>query len=319
MNENQRQSNVTINSILQVDVPSFENKIINDKNETLYLIIFKNLYNKSRWTIEKTYEDFIKLNTTITKLIPSVPYFGKNKSFFKSAKDYNTIIQRKTEINEFLSECVSRKDIISNKTFINFIDLEKNFPELIYNIPDFIEIIKNSEMMTITDIQYLEKENIIFSILSDLEISSRMDSYVKSGELLNFKKEEISSQEMSLNELGNENAAKNKVGAFCAYKLVVYKINKKELKIKLEKTFVKYFNEITGSLFYDSKKNYFIIGLMSGRVLFYKIDPNSAFTQFDFIEELKYHTSKVTGIAINPDNNSLFSCDDNGNFFFWCT
>ena len=316
MNENQRQSNVTINSILQVDVPSFENKIINDKNETLYLIIFKNLYNKSRWTIEKTYEDFIKLNTTITKLIPNVPYFGKNKSFFKSAKDYNTIMQRKTEINEFLSECVSRKDIISNRTFINFTDLEKNFPELIYNIPDFIEIIKNSEMMTITDIQYLEKENIIFSILSDLEISSRMDSYVKSGELLNFKKEEISSQEMSLNELGNEIAAKNKVGAFCAYKLVVYKNNKKELKIKLEKTFVKYFNEITGSLFYDSKKNYFIIGLMSGRVLFYKIDPNSAFTQFDFIEELKYHTSKVTGIAINPDNNSLFSCDDNGNFFF---
>ena len=24
----------------------------------------------------------------------------------------------------------------------------------------------------------------------------------------------------------------------------------------------------------------------------------------------------MTGIAINPDNNSLFSCDDNGNFYF---
>jgi WD40 repeat protein len=55
---------------------------------------------------------------------------------------------------------------------------------------------------------------------------------------------------------------------------------------------------------------------MSGRVLFYKIDPNSDFSQFDFIEELKYHPSSVTGIAINPDNNSLFSCDDNGNFYF---
>jgi hypothetical protein len=64
------------------------------------------------------------------------------------------------------------------------------------------------------------------------------------------------------------------------------------------------------------KKNYFILGLMSGRVLFYKIDPNSDFSQFDFIEELKYHPSSVTGIAINPENNSLFSCDDNGNFYF---
>ena len=315
MYENSRQSNVTINSILQIDVPSFENKIINNKNETLYMIIIKNLYNKSKWTIEKTYEDFIRLNNSLTKLLPSSPYFGKNKSIFKSAKDYNTIMQRKTEINEYLSECVSRKDIISHRTFINFIDLEKNFPELIYNIPDFIETIKVSDM-TITDIQYLEKENIIFSILSDLELTSRMDSYMKSGELLSFRKEGTSSQEMSLNELGVENAEKNKIGAFCVYKLIVCKNNKKELKIKLEKIFIKYFNEITCSLFYDPKKNYFILGLMSGRVLFYKIDPNSDFSQFDFIEELRYHPSSVTGIAINPDNNSLFSCDDNGNFYF---
>ena len=315
MSENQGQPNVTINSILQVDVPSFENKIVNNKNETFYFIIFKNLYNKSKWTFEKTYEDFMRLYAALTKLIPSVPSFGKNKSIFKSAKDYNTIMKRKIEIYEFLTECVSRKDIISNRSFINFIELEKNFPELIYNLPDFIETIKD-DIMTITDIQYLEKQNIIFSILSDLEISSRMDSYMKSGELLNFKKDEISSQEMSQNDLRNEEAKKNKVGAFCVSKLIVYKNKKNELKVKLEKIFIKYFTEITGSLFYDPKKNYFVLGLMSGRVLFYKIDPSSGFTQFDFIEELKYHSGKVTGVAINPNNNSLFSCDDNGNFHF---
>ena len=315
MYEQQGQSNLTVNSILQVDVPSFEDKIVNNKSETFYLIIIKNLYNQARWKLEKTYQDFLALNASLTKLLPSVPLFGKNKSFFKSAKDYNTIVQRKIEIFEYLSECVGRKDIISNKSFSNFIELEKNFPELLYNSPDFIDIVKESPM-TITDIQYLEKKNIIISILSDLEISSRMDSYMKSGELLNFKKEENPSQEMSRNDLGDDDAKKNKVGAFCVYKLIVYKNKKNELKVKLEKIFVKYFTEITGSLFYDDKKNFFMLGLMSGRVLFYKVAPDSGFSQFDFVEELKYHSSKVTGVAIDPDNNTLFSCDDSGNFYF---
>ena len=314
MHEEQGNSNVIINSILQIDVPSFEDKIINGKNETIYYIILKNLYNKSKWKLEKTYQDFIILNEALTKLLPNTPSFCKNKGLFKSSKDYNIIVKRKIEIYEYLCECVSRKDILSNKSFIIFIELEKNFPELIYNSPDFIEKIKND--MTLTEMQYLEKENIIFSIFSDLEIASRMDSYMKSGEFLNFKKEEISPQEMSKNELGDEEAKKNKVGAFCTYKLIVYKNKKNELKIKLEKIFVKYFNEITGSLFYDTKKNYFIIGLMSGRILFYKIAPDSGFTQFDFIEELKYHSGKVTGVAFNQDNNAFFSCDDVGNFYF---
>ena len=314
MYETNESSNIKVNSILQVDVPSFEDKIINNKNETFYLIIFKNLYNKTRWKLEKTYQDFITLNDALIKLLPKVPSFGKNKGIFKSSKDYNTINKRKIEIFNFLSECLSRKDIISNRSFITFIELEKNFPELVYNCPDFIEKIKDSNM-TITDIQYLEQQNIIFSISSDLEIASRMDSYMKSGELLNFKKE-ISPQEMSNNELNNEEAKKNKVGAFFVYKLNVYKNKKNEFKIKLDKIFAKYFSEITGSLFYDIKKNYFILGLMSGKIILYKIAPDSSYTQFDFIEELKYHSSKVTGVAINPDKNTLYSCDDSG--YFYC-
>ena len=139
---------------------------------------------------------------------------------------------------------------------------------------------------------------------------------MKSGELLNFKKDENPSQEMSRNDLGDDEAKKNKVGAFCVYKLIVYKNKKNELKVKLEKIFVKYFTEITGSLFFDEKKNFFMLGLMSGRVLFYKVAPDSGFSQFDFVEELKYHSSKVTGVAIDPDKNTLFSCDDSGYFYF---
>ena len=315
MNDNDEQLKVSVNSIIQVEVPSFEEKIINKKPETVYLLVFKNLYNKTRWKLEKTYQDFLTLNTLLTKLIPKIPYFGKYNSIFKSSKDYNTIMQRKTEIYNFLTQCVERKDIISNKSFINFVELDKNFPELIYNSPDFIEVIKKDQM-TITDIIYLEKENILFSIFSDMEFTSRMDSYVKSGDLLSFKKDDSSLLDMGVNEKNIENAQKNKTGGFSVQKLNVYKNKKGELKVKLEDIFIKYFIEMTSSFYYDEEKHFFILGLFSGKVLFYKIAPDSNFTQFDFLEELKYHQSQVTGLATNPKNNTLFSCDDSGHFYF---
>ena len=54
MNDNDEQLKVSVNSIIQVEVPSFEEKIINKKPETVYLLVFKNLYNKTRWKLEKT-------------------------------------------------------------------------------------------------------------------------------------------------------------------------------------------------------------------------------------------------------------------------
>ena len=41
MNDNDEQLKISVNSIIQVEVPSFEEKIINKKQETIYLIILK--------------------------------------------------------------------------------------------------------------------------------------------------------------------------------------------------------------------------------------------------------------------------------------
>ena len=56
-----------------------------------------------------------------------------------------------------------------------------------------------------------------------------------------------------------ENAKKNKVGGFAVQKLIVYKNKKNELKVKLENIFIKYFTEMTTSLYYDPVKNFFIL------------------------------------------------------------
>ena len=305
--------NVTVNSILQLNVDSFEEKFINNKSETVYTINIKNLYNKKKWTIEKTYRDIEMLHSELSKILPQVPSFS-SFSLFKSSRSYNTIVERKDEINEFLNECIARKDILSNKAFYDFIQMEKNFPEYIYNSPELIEVIENNNL-TMNDLQYLEQENILIAILSDFNLLKKVDSFIKNTEVLKWNKEELSPQALSENDLNNENANPNSAGAFCVYKVVTFKNKKNLLKVKLEKIFLKYYNDLTGSLFFDPKTNLFLIGFNSGKIIFYKVLPESVYTQFDYMSDLRYHSSKVTGIALNNMTNNFYTCGADGKFY----
>ena len=306
------QPKITVTSILQINVPSFGEKYINNKSETVYTINIRNLYNNKKWSLEKTYRDVEFLSSELTKILPQVPSFS-SFNLFKSSRSYNTIVERRDEINTFLNECISRKDILSHKAFYEFIQMDKNFPEYIYNSPELIEIIDNDNL-SVNELQYLENENILFTILSDYNITTRVGTFVKNTDLLNFNKEEFSPQLLSENDINNPNADPNSPGAFCVYKVVTYKNKKNLLKIKLEKIFLKYYQDLTGSLFFDSKTNLFLIGFNSGRIIFYKVLPESVYTQFDYMSDLKYHSSKVSGLALDSNTNNFYSCSDDGKF-----
>ena len=311
MSEGQ-QSQVTVSSILQLNVASFEEKYINNKTETVYTINIRNLYNNKKWTLEKTYRDVELLSSELSKILPQVPSFS-SFSFFKSASSYNTIVERREEINNFLNECISRKDILSHKAFYEFIEIDKHFPEYIYNSPELVDIIDNSPL-SVNEIQYLEKENIIFTLLSVFNITARVDSFIKNTEILKWNKEEVSPQQLSENDLNNENANTDSAGGFGVYKVVTYKNKNNVLKVKLEKIFLKYYNDLTGSLFYDIKTNLFLIGFNSGKIMLYKVLPESVYTQFDYMSELRYHSSKVSGIALDSNTNNFYTCGDDGKF-----
>ena len=297
---------------MQLNVVSFEEKYINNKTETVYTINIRNLYNNKKWTLEKTYRDVELLSSELSKLLPQVPSFS-SFSLFKSATAYNTIIERRDEINDFLNECISRKDIISHKAFYEFIEIDKHFKEYIYNSPELVDVIDNSPL-SVNETQYLENENILFTLLSDFNFTARVDSFIKNTEILRWNKEEISPKELSENDLNNDNANTSPAGGFGVYKVVTYKNKNNILKVKLEKIFLKYYQDLTGSLFYDIKTSLFLIGFNSGKIMFYKALPESTYTQFDYMSELKYHSSKVSGIALDSNTNNFYTCGDDGKF-----
>ena len=192
--------------------------------------------------------------------------------------------------------------------------MDKNFPEYIYNSPELIDVIDNSPLC-VNEIQYIEKENILFISLSDFNITAKVGTFVKNNDLINWNKEEVSSQLLSENDLNNPNANPSSPGAFCVYKIVTFKNKKNILKVKLERIFLKYFNELTGNLYYDIKTNLFLIGFNSGKIIFYKVLPESVYTQFDYMSELKYHSSKVSGLELDANTNNFYSCSDDGKFY----
>ena len=233
-------------SMIQVEIPEFSEKYVNQKTVTFYKISCCNIYNNQKWLFEKSFEDFVALQKDLSKLTNNVPEL-EGKSFFKVSA-FDSLQKRKKYLEEFLIACLSRKDIMSNEYFKEFLDLETHCPELVINKPKKLSEY-NDLPLSISDFIYLQNEGIIFIICSDMNITSRMDAYITN---VNLPWEQKTESHIS-------------IGGFFAYK-ARFDSNR---GFYFEKLFAKSFPEQTGVLNYDRESNTINIGLDTGRIFFF--------------------------------------------------
>lgn len=92
-------------------------------------------------------------------------------------KSYDELTKRKNQLDQFLKSCVLRKDIVASDILREFIEIEKNSPELAVSGPN-----KSGEIpdlpLGVRDMIYLKYENLMFLACSDMNIASRLDAYV---------------------------------------------------------------------------------------------------------------------------------------------
>lgn len=274
-----------IPSIIQVDIPSFSEKYVNNQTETFYQINITNTYSNQKWTLEKCFPDFTELENNLSSLISNVPTI-EGKSLFKVSA-YGELNKRQIYLKEFLKECLIRKDIVSNSYFADFLEISQHAPEILYNAPT-----KLSEFdgipMGVKDFFYASKDNMLFVVLSDTNLSSRVDAYITN---VNLPWESKSETHIS-------------VGAFFAFKVTFD--NKKGYKF--EKVFAKSFPEQTGCISYDEESMTVIIGLSTGKIVLYRIEKESQFTQYEFLNEYTHHKGNVGGVAADSKTGYVFSC-----------
>jgi len=158
-----------------MEIINFQDKLIEKKSVTFYDIAMYNNYSKHKWILEKRYSEFFDLYNKLVKLVNNCPV-PPSKSFFKM-KSYDELTKRKNQLDQFLKQCVLRKDIVTSDIFREFIEIEKNSPELAISGPNKLAEIPDLPLGA-RDMIYLKYENLMFLACSDMNIASRLDAYV---------------------------------------------------------------------------------------------------------------------------------------------
>ena len=289
MSEKEQQ---VITSTIMVDISEFQEKYIESKVVTFYTVNVYDNFSRKKWTLSKRYSEFEALHKNLTKLIANVPTIP-GKSFFKLTST-DALTKRKNHLESFLKECVNRKDIMASDYIKDFLELDRHSPNLTFNSPE-----KKYELtqlpLGIRDFFYFGEENMMFAVCSDMNIASRVDSYIIN---VNLPWEKKTGEHLT-------------VGAVFAFKLNFNSSNPSEI---FEKKWAKSFPIQTGVVNYNIEKSILMLGLDNGKFFLYQTGIESKFCEYELLYEGKPHTARVMGIEINPKKNVVYTCSSDKKF-----
>jgi hypothetical protein len=182
------------------------------------------------------------------------------KTMFR-VSSYEAINKRKTQLEQFMKECVVRKDIINCEAFRSFIEFDKHSPDITFYAP---QLISNYDTLPlgVRDMIYLKYENVILVATSDMNIASRVDAYITNVNLPWEKKTD----------------AHISVGAVFCFKVISDSSGNIQITDKL---WAKSFPIQTGTLSWESESNTLAVGLDNGKIVFFKVNPESNFMHFE--------------------------------------
>jgi hypothetical protein len=121
-------------SILGINVLSYSDKLVGSKAVTFYLVEITSRITKNTWKIDKRYSEFKKLHDAMLKIYPRLPKIPGTTLFKVTSPE--ALTSRQKALEAFLRSCVQRRDILQNKLFKEFLELEKNAPEIVGNDVD---------------------------------------------------------------------------------------------------------------------------------------------------------------------------------------
>ena len=283
-------SNLT--AILGISVLSYTDKYVEGKTATFYLVEIESRVTQIKWTIEKRYSEFFSIHEKLSKIFPRLPGIpGKTLTKVTSEKALN---QRKELLELFLRECIKRRDILQNVEFQQFLELEKNAPEVIGNSVSLIYEYKKCPM-GVRDFIVVPHREIMCVCCSNMNIISRTNI-----SLTNFAFGKTKGDDCQV-----------PMGAAFIYQC---KPHKDEI-YKIHKIWAKAFPIQTGVIHWEDKNEIYSIGLDDGRVLSFKGVPNTHYLQMNKICELCFHTDRIMGIAIDPKTLKIYTCSTDKTFY----
>ena len=166
------QQNIDLNetAIIGITVESYAEKYIDGKTVTFYTAEIISRITQNTWKIEKRYSEFKKLHDILSKLFPRLPQIPGTTLFKVTSAD--ALNKRQKALQLFLRSCIQRRDIMQNKDFKEFLELEKNAPEVVGNEVELVYDYKKLPLGC-RNFQVLPHRGIMVVCCSNMNILSR--------------------------------------------------------------------------------------------------------------------------------------------------
>ena len=290
-NEKEGIFNIDDFSILGIVVPSYSDKQVGSKSVTFYTVEVTSRITKNSWKIEKRYSEFKKLHDAMLKIYPRLPTIPGTTIFKVTSPE--ALKSRQTALEAFLRSCVLRRDILQNKLFKEFLELEKNAPEIVGNDVELVYDYKKLPLGC-RNFKVIPHKGIMVVCCSNMNILSRSNVILSN---IGFSKK--------------SDDDKVPMGALFIYQCEP----SKEEVYAIHKIWAKPFPIQTGTLFWEDETEILGVGNDDGKIYLYKPEPNTYYQVMNQIFEFSYHKNRVMGLAIDAKNNYVYSCSTDKTFY----
>lgn len=212
------------------------------------------------------------------------------KAFFKLNDE--ALEQRRKDLQFYVRALAKRSDLRTDPFFRDFFELDlHNFNTICYSP---LKVTELSDLpLGIRDFHYLNDKGLLFFALSDMKITSRIDSYLTNISLPWEKKEDTYST----------------VGALMFYKVG---LREKDGEWIFTRLWAKNFPHQTNTLFWSTEKEQLFLGMDNGRIYAFSIINKGISLRQD--AEIKAHSGRVMGLSYEPENGYVISISQDGKF-----
>ena len=273
INEQKKIINIDDFSIIGIEVPSYSEKKIGSKSVTFYLVEVTSRITKNSWKIDKRYSEFKKLHDNMIKIFPRLPSIPGTTLFKVTSPE--ALKSRQIALQTFLRSCVQRRDILQNKLFKEFLELEKNAPEIVGNDVELIYDYKKLPLGC-RNFKVIPHKKIMVVCCSQMNILSRSNVILSN---ISFTKK--------------SDDDKVPMGALFIYQC---EPSKEEI-YAIHKIWARPFPIQTGTLYWEDETEILGVGNDDGKIY------------------LSYHTDRVMGLAVDSKNNYMYSCSTDKTFY----
>ena len=278
-------------SILGINVLSYADKLVGSKAVTFYQVEITSRITKNSWKIDKRYSEFKKLHDAMLKIYPRLPKIPGTTLFKVTAPE--ALTSRQKALEAFLRSCVQRRDILQNKLFKEFLELEKNAPEIVGNDVDLFYEYKKLPLGC-RNFKVIPHRKIMVVCCSNMNILSRSNVILSN---ITFSKK--------------NDDDKVPMGALFIYQC---EPSKEEI-YAIHKIWAKPFPIQTGTLYWEDKNQILSVGNDDGKIYVFKPKPNAYYDEMEQIAEYHVHVDRVMGIGIDVKTNFLYSCSTDKTFW----